>query len=175
VTEWGEFDSKTNATVLYDDEPTDQVYYQALAAGEIHLDANTLAPKTQKIAHSGADREAWMQSEDREWTGLWKKGAFKDVAYTGQRLHHLLRVYKAKVKPSGMTKSRLCADGRQQDPPTYGDIAPLAMRTTSFRLLLAAAALNKWGVWADDVAQAFLEAERPVDSQATVGVVSNRI
>jgi hypothetical protein len=37
------------------------------------------------------------------------------------------------------------------------------MRTTSFRLLLAVAALNKWGAWADDVAQAFLEAERPVD------------
>jgi hypothetical protein len=62
MTEWEPFDSKINATVLYDDEPTDQVYYQALAAGEIHLDANTLAPKTQKRAHSGADRE---------WTGLW--------------------------------------------------------------------------------------------------------
>jgi hypothetical protein len=91
----------------YDDEPTDQVYYQALAAGEIHLDANTLAPKTQKKAHSGADREAWMQSEDWEWTGMWKKGAFKDVAYTGQRLHHLLRVYK--VKSSGHCLRADCA------------------------------------------------------------------
>jgi hypothetical protein len=161
MTEWAAFDAEINATMLYDDEPADQVYYQALAAGEIMLDANALAPKTQKRAHSGANREAWMQSEDREWSGLWKKGAFEDVAYTGQRLHHLLWVYK--VKSSGLPKSRLCADGRQQDPATYGDIASPTMRTTSFRLLLAVAAMNKWGVWADDVQQAFLEAERPVD------------
>jgi hypothetical protein len=173
VTEWKAFSSKINATVLYDNEPTDQVYNQALAAGEIHLDTNSLAPKTQKRAHSGADHEAWMQSEDREWTGLWKKGAFKDVAYTGQRLHHLLWGYK--VKSSGLPKSRLCADRRQQDPSTYGDIASPTMRTISFRLLLAVAALNKWGVWADDVAQAFLEAEQPVDKPLSVGVISNRI
>jgi hypothetical protein len=161
LTEWAAFDDEINAAMLYDDEPQDQVYYQALAAGEILLDPHAPVPKTQKKAHSGAHREAWLASEDREWTGLWKKGAFEDVAYTGQRLHHLLWVYK--VKSSGLPKSRLCADGRQQDPATYGDIASPTMRMTSFRLLLAVAALKKWGVWADDVAQAFLEAKRPED------------
>ena len=149
--------------VLYDDEPHDRVYYEALAAGEISLLnlQGVEAPKSQKKAYSGPHRVAWMASEDREWEGLWKKGAFEDVAYTGQRLHHLLWIYK--VKSSGLPKSRLCADGRQQDPSTYGDIASPTMRTTSFRILLAIAAMNHWGMWADDVTQAFLEAERPKD------------
>jgi hypothetical protein len=164
---WSEASVCTTAssTALYTDEPHDQVYFQALAAGQLTesglLDPNAPAPKSQKKAHAGEHRRQWLESEEREWVGLWNKGAFQDVPYTGQRLHHLLWVYK--VKSSGLPKSRLCADGRQQDPTTYGDIASPTMRTTSFRLLLALAALNGWGVWADDVQQAFLEAERPAD------------
>jgi hypothetical protein len=163
--QWRETSASTpSPLVLYDDdEPHDRVYYEALAAGEISLLnlQGIEAPKSQKKAYSGPHRAAWMASEDREWKGLWKKGAFEDVAYTGQRLHHLLWIYK--VKSSGLPKSRLCADGRQQDPSTYGDIASPTMRTTSFRILLAIAAMNHWGMWADDVTQAFLEAERPKD------------
>jgi hypothetical protein len=150
-------------TALYDDEPHDSVYFEALAAGKIPLTTSEdiPTPKSQKQAHSGPHRERWMVSERKEWDGLWAKGAFKDVKLDGQRLHHLLWVYK--VKSDGVCKSRLCADGRQQDPSTYGDIASPTMRTTSFRLLLALAALKKWAVYADDATQAFLNAVRPKD------------
>jgi hypothetical protein len=148
--------------LLYDDEPKDSVYFEALAAGQIPTlpDPNS-APKTQKQARSGPHRDLWIASETKEWEGLWKKGAFEDVPISGQKLHHLLWVYK--VKSDGTLKSRLCADGRQQDPATYGAIASPTMRTTSFRMLLALAAMRKWDVFADDVQQAFLEALRPVD------------
>jgi hypothetical protein len=151
-------------TALYDDEPRDSVYYEALAAGKISLTTKSEdipTPKSQKQAHSGPHRAQWLESERKEWDGLWAKGAFQDVPYEGQRLHHLLWVYK--VKSDGLCKSRLCADGRQQDPSTYGDIASPTMRTTSFRLLLALAALKKWAVYADDATQAFLNAVRPKD------------
>jgi hypothetical protein len=65
---------------LYDDEPHDIVYYQALAAGEI--EPALLTPRNQRQAHSGPQSAGWMASEDnKEWTGLWEKDAFEDVAY----------------------------------------------------------------------------------------------
>lgn len=149
--------------VTYDDEPRDVVYYEALASGEIPIgaDDDIPTPKTRKQALSGKWSGDWIASEKREWDGLWAKEAFLDVPYTGQHLHHLMWVYK--VKSDGTLKSRLVADGRQQDPTTYGETASPTMRTTSFRMLLAIAAMRNWGVWADDATQAFLCAERPKD------------
>ena len=61
MTEWAAFDAEINATMLYDEEPADQVYYQALAAGEIMLDANALAPKAQKSLNSPKKKKNFMR------------------------------------------------------------------------------------------------------------------
>jgi hypothetical protein len=91
------------------------VYYEALAAGEVPLVSFPTTPKTQKQVRSGVLAPAWIESETKEWEGLWEKGAFEDVSISSispeQRLLHLLWVYR--VKNDGTLKSRICADGRR--------------------------------------------------------------
>ena len=60
-------------------------------------------------------------------------------------------------------KARLCLDGRRQDPSTYSNISSPTMQMASMRILLALAAHKGWSVYADDAAQAFLNAPRPAD------------
>jgi hypothetical protein len=103
----------------------------------------------------------WEKSEEAEWNGLWNAGCFADELYRGQKLHHLLWVYK--IKSCGRKKSRLTLDGRFQDPSTYDDVRSPTMRLSSMRALLAIAASNSWQVFADDAQQAFINAVRPKD------------
>ena len=97
----------------------------------------------------------------KEWTGLWQKQAFEQAPNKGQKLHHMLWVFKR--KSDGTYKARLCFDGRRQDPSTYDNIASPTMKLTSLRILLALAAHRDWPVYADDATQAFLNATRPAD------------
>jgi hypothetical protein len=155
--------AESTVALYCNDEPRDAVYYEALAAGEIPITTTTRTPKSQREAHSGVMSMKWIASEKKEWDGLWGKGAFEDVELSAvphdHRLLHLLWLYK--VKSDGTFKTRLCADGRRQPENTYGDVASPTMRTTSFRVLLALAAMKKWKVWADDAQQAFLQSKRP--------------
>jgi hypothetical protein len=115
-------DAELRAT--YDDEPRDAVFFEALAAGKLSVtgeDTDVPTPKTRIQALSGKWSDQWIASEKREWDGLWEKGAFEDVPYEGQRLQHMMWVYK--VKSDGTLKSRLVADGRHQDPTTYSETA----------------------------------------------------
>ena len=118
-----------------------------------------VAPKTYDAARKGEDSAKWHQAEEKEWNGLWRMGAFEDDGMFGQKLHHLIWLYK--VKADGTPKVRLVLDRRRQDPETYGDISSPTMRLTSFRVLLALAAQKGWDVYADDATQAFLNAARP--------------
>ena len=116
-------------------------------------------PKSVKQARSRPDAKKWQDAMNKEWTGLWKKGAFKQQEQKGQKLHHMLWVFKR--KGDGTYKARLCFDGRRQDPSTYDNIASPTMKLTSLRILLSLAAQHDWQIWADDAAQAFLNAPRP--------------
>ena len=124
-------------------------------------DTESEAPKHYRAARKRSDTSQWAGAEDREWQGLWKKEAFEDNDIKGQKLHFLMWVYKR--KSDGTYKARLCLDGRRQDPDTYGDVRSPTMRLTSFRTLLAMSATKGWEVYADDAAQAFLNAKRPED------------
>ena len=128
---------------------------------EIAARAATAAPRSYRKAHQGPDSDKWRASELEEWNGLWKRGTFKDVKYNGQKLHHLLWTYK--IRSDNSFKSRICIDGRQQDPSTYDNIRSPALALTAFRLLLSKAATNHWDVYADDASQAFVNAYRPED------------
>ena len=85
-----------------------------LRLGRYPLSLSRRRQKTQKQARSGVLAPAWIESETKEWEGLWEKGAFEDVSISSippeQRLLHLLWVYR--VKNDGTLKSRICADLR---------------------------------------------------------------
>ena len=135
---------------------------QAFAAAASEGVRPGVTPKSHRQAVRIDEKEGnrdWEQSEESEWNGLWKSGCFSDEKYRGQKLHHLLWVYK--IKSCGRRKSRLTLDGRNQDPSTYGDIRSPTMRLASMRTLLAIAATNQWDVYADDATQAFINALRP--------------
>jgi transposase InsO family protein len=123
--------------------------------------SKTKVPKSYDAARKGDDSAKWHEAEVNEWNGLWRMGAFEDDSMHGQKLHHLIWLYK--IKSDGTLKVRLVLDGRRQDPSTYGDISSPTMRLTSFRILLALAAQKGWDILADDATQAFLNAERPED------------
>jgi hypothetical protein len=148
-------------------EPKDVVYYQALASGEVVSPAPPKGvsviyqPKHYNDARKCTDSDLWRISEEKEWSGMWEKDTFEVQPIRGQKLHHMLWTYK--VKSGGTRKSRLCFDGRHQDPSTYDSIRSPTMRLTSFRIMLAKAASKGWVVYADDAAQAFLNAHRPLD------------
>jgi len=117
-------------------------------------------PKSEKQAEAIDLQEGnddWEKSQEAEWNGLWTKGCFQDDLIPGQKLHHLLWVYK--IKSCGRKKSRLTMDGRNQDPNTYDDIRPPTMRLTSMRCLMSLSASNGWDVYADDATQGFINAE----------------
>ena len=116
-------------------------------------------PKSVKAAMKSKDAAEWTTAMKKEWRGLWDKQAFEKVKRTTQKLHNMLWVFKR--KSDGTYKARLCFDGRRQDPSTYDNIASPTMKLTSLRILLAIAAQRDWPVWADDAAQAFLNAPRP--------------
>ena len=118
-------------------------------------------PKSVKQARARPDSQQWQDAMLKEWAGLWKKEAFAKVEKTGQKLHHMIWVFKR--KGDGTYKARLCFDGRRQDPTTYSNIASPTMKLTSLRILLGLAAQHGWPVWADDATQAFLNAPRPAD------------
>ena len=121
-------------------------------------------PKSEKQAEAIDLQEGnddWEKSQEAEWNGLWTKGCFQDDLITGQKLHHLLWVYK--IKSCGRKKSRLTMDGRNQDPNTYDDIRSPTMRLTSMRCLMSLSASNGWDVYADDATQGFINAVRPED------------
>ena len=118
-------------------------------------------PKSVKQALARGDADEWKKAMTKEWTGLWNKEAFAKAKKEGQKLHHMLWVFKR--KGDGTYKARLCFDGRRQDPSTYDNIASPTMKLTSFRILLALAAQRGWSVFADDATQAFLNAPRPAD------------
>jgi transposase InsO family protein len=121
-------------------------------------------PKSSKQAAAIDQQEGnddWEKSQEAEWNGLWSKGCFEDQLMTGQKLHHLLWVYK--IKSCGRKKSRLTLDGRNQDPSTYDEIRSPTMRLTSMRCLLSLSAANGWDVYADDAEQGFINALRPED------------
>ena len=126
--------------------------------------AKKRSPKSEKQAEAIDRQEGnddWEKSQEAEWNGLWSKGCFQDDLMTGQKLHHLLWVYK--IKSCGRKKSRLTMDGRNQDPDTYDDIRSPTMRLTSMRSLLSLSAANGWDVYADDATQGFINAPRPED------------
>ena len=118
-------------------------------------------PKSERAAMQRPDAQAWKASMLKEWTGLWAKECFKQVEYKGQKLHHMMWVFK--TKKDGTKKCRLVFDGRRQDPATYDNINSPTMKLTSFRVLVALATQNSWPIWADDAVQAFLNAKRPTD------------
>jgi len=132
-----------------------------VTALELAARAVTTAPKHYGQAHKGKDSQEWSTSENKEWDGLWDKETFEDQPYDGQKLHHLIWTYK--IKSDSTKKSRLCIDGRHQDPDTYDATRSPTMKLASFRLLLSKAAEHNWDVYADDATQAFVNAERPVD------------
>ena len=53
-----------------------------------------VAPKTYDAARKGEDSAKWQQAEEKEWNGLWRMGAFEDDGMFGQKLHHLIWLYK---------------------------------------------------------------------------------
>jgi hypothetical protein len=130
------------------------------AAAAAH-DTESQEPKHYRAARKRTDADKWTEAEGKEWNGLWEKQAFEDNIIKGQKLHFLMWVYKR--KSDGTYKARLCLDGRRQDPDTYGDVRSPTMKLTSFRTLLSLSAIKGWDVYADDAAQAFLNAKRPED------------
>ena len=83
-------------------------------------------PKSVKQALARGDADEWKKAMTKEWTGLWNKEAFAKAKKEGQKLHHMLWVFKR--KGDGTYKARLCFDGRRQDPSTYDNIASPTMK-----------------------------------------------
>ena len=47
-----------------------------------------------KQARARPDSQQWQDAMLKEWAGLWKKEAFAKVEKTGQKLHHMIWVFK---------------------------------------------------------------------------------
>ena len=153
--------------LLWEEERNNWSNEHALRAHDQHNNAvvNTQIhpdPRHWKAARTDPRSAQWRKAEEKEWNGLWNKDCFEEADITGdKKLHHMIWTYK--TKSDSTFKARLCLDGRRQDPSTYSNISSPTMQMASMRILLALAAHKGWSVYADDAAQAFLNAPRPAD------------
>ena len=118
-------------------------------------------PKTHKDIERAAHdvRKKWLESEDKEWNAIVRKGAIAIVPLSSvpRKATFVSMKWVYKVKADGTCKSRLCILGNMMPETDYDTSSPTP-RMSSIRMLMAKCMQEDWDFKILDLSTAFLNA-----------------